>query len=127
MKHLPSIFCLSLIFLLSLFTLLPIPALLSKKNHDNMPYLTYLSQKEIALLQTQTPPLWDKISKNQPISVYDVILLQNLEFSSEVIIAIIAQTKTQFLLSIHEIILLQKQGVPFPVINYMIKTKRTTP
>ena len=87
------------------------------KNHGSLA----LPAEDVHVLKAHHPALLKKIKGSLAITVDDVIALQQLGFTSDIMIMIINYTESRFLLSTNDILRLQAEGVPFKVINYMIR------
>ena len=85
-------------------------------------HMLALSAEDIFFLDQQDPYLLKKINKGTSITLMDVIHMQTAGLSAPTMIVIIQNSHTKFNLSTTDIIRLQTEGVPFKVINFMIKT-----
>ena len=81
-----------------------------------------LPDEDIRLLKNHDPLLLKKIRDHLAITIDDIITLQQLGFTSDIVILIINHTDSHFQLSTVDVLRLQAEGVPFKVINYMIRT-----
>ena len=82
--------------------------------------LTFVSSVQAASTSVAIPAV-APAPATRAITVDDVIALQQLGFTSDIMIMIINYTESRFLLSTNDILRLQAEGVPFKVINYMIR------
>ncbi len=85
-----------------------------------------LSQADLQILTKHNSHthILKKIERKKAISINEIIELNAINISTDTIISIIDHCKSSFTLTISEIIHLQMEGIPFKVINYMIKSKR---
>ena len=81
-----------------------------------------LPDEDFQLLKCHHPQLLKKIRDHLMVNIDDIIVLQQLGFTSDIVIMIINHTDSHFQLSTVDILRLQAEGVPFKVINYMIRT-----
>ena len=81
-----------------------------------------LTEEDILALQTQQPTILLRITKCEQIKLDDIIYMQVLGISPSTIIKIIEYTKSNFALTTSDIVRLQAEGVPFKVINYMMRS-----
>ena len=84
--------------------------------------LLALSNEDLFLLNKHTPTLVQKIAAPMTISIEDVIKMQEIGIGPDSMIQIIQHTKSRFSLNTSDVIRLQVEGLPFSVINYMIRT-----
>ncbi len=89
---------------------------LSQKNSLSLP------EDDLLLLKEHGPQILKKITETTPISIDEVIFLQQLGFTSDILIRLISHTGSRFELTTSDVLRLQAEGVPFKVINYMIRT-----
>ena len=102
----------------------------SKSNMPTKPVGTTYSQKQglsipdedLQLLMEHGPQILKKIKDPMPMSIDDIISMQQLGFTSDILIRIINHTGSRFELTTADVLRLQAEGVPFKVINYMIRT-----
>ena len=121
---------------ISLIYLLPLTLLLSSCNHKKGDDETSTKQTEVSALQKlplsmpeedyeilkeHSPEILKKISHPTPVTIEDVISLQHLGFTSDILIRVINHTNSHFELTTTDVLRLQAEGVPFKVINYMIR------
>ena len=81
-----------------------------------------LPEEDVHLLKVHSPDLLKKIRGPLAMTIDDIITLQRLGFTSDIVIMIINYTDSHFQLATADILRLQAEGVPFKVINYMIRT-----
>jgi hypothetical protein len=81
-----------------------------------------LPDEDMQLLKDHSPQILKKIKEPTPINIDDIISMQQLGFTSDILIRIINHTKSRFQLTTADVLRLQAEGVPFKVINYMIRT-----
>lgn len=81
-----------------------------------------LPDEDMMLLKNYSPTLLKKIREHLAVTLDDIIALQQLGFTSDIVILIINHTDSHFQLSTVDVLRLQAEGVPFKVINYMIRT-----
>lgn len=81
-----------------------------------------LPDEDIQLLKEHSPQILKKIKDPTPMSIDDIISMQQLGFTSDILIRIINFTGSRFQLTTVDVLRLQAEGVPFKVINYMIRT-----
>ncbi len=81
-----------------------------------------LPDEDVVLLKNHYPALLKKIRDHLAVTLDDIIALQQLGFTSDIVILIINHTDSHFELSTVDVLRLQAEGVPFKVINYMIRT-----
>lgn len=94
----------------------------SMKMNPTKAQMLALSEQDITLLDEHHPEILRKIHKREKISMQDVIAMHEIFISPDSMILIIEYTKSLFTLSTSDVIRLQAEGVPFKVINYMIRT-----
>jgi hypothetical protein len=120
----------------SLIFLLPLMILLNSCNNKNDMDETGTKQTQVSamqklplsmpeedyeILKEHSPEILKKISHPTPVTIEDVISLQHLGFTSDVLIRVINHTNSHFELTTTDVLRLQAEGVPFKVINYMIR------
>ena len=88
----------------------------SQKNSLTLP------DEDLQLLMEHSPQILQKIKDPTPMNIDDIISLQQLGFTSDLLIRIINHTGSHFELTTGDVLRLQAEGVPFKVINYMIRT-----
>jgi hypothetical protein len=88
---------------------------LTQKNNLSLP------DDDLLLLKEHGPQILKKIHETTPISIDEVIFLQQLGFTSDILIRLISHTGSRFQLTTGDVLRLQAEGVPFKVINYMIR------
>jgi len=81
-----------------------------------------LPEEDVQLLKVHEPQLFKKIRDHIAMTIDDIISLQKLGFTSDIVIMIINYTESRFHLSTIDVLRLQSEGVPFKVINYMIRS-----
>ncbi len=81
-----------------------------------------LPDEDMQLLKEHSPQILKKIKDPTPMSIDDIISMQQLGFTSDILIRIINFTGSRFQLTTVDVLKLQAEGVPFKVINYMIRT-----
>ena len=81
-----------------------------------------LSTEDIFYLNRHSPKVLEKIDGAIPLNLNDVIAMHIAGVSTESMISIIDHTHTRFELTTNDVIRLQMEGVPFRVINHMIKS-----
>lgn len=84
--------------------------------------LLSLSNEDLFLLNKHSPQVIEKIADTKSVSIDDVIKMQEIGIRAESIIQIIQHTKSRFSLNTSDVIRLQVEGLPFSVINFMIRT-----
>ncbi|MBM3192634.1 MAG: hypothetical protein FJZ59_00175 [Chlamydiae bacterium] len=82
----------------------------------------FLPDEDMQLLKNHNPQILKKIKEPTPINIDDIISMQQLGFTSDILIRIINHTQSRFQLTTADVLRLQAEGVPFKVINYMIRT-----
>ncbi|MCH9612364.1 MAG: hypothetical protein S4CHLAM102_08510 [Chlamydiia bacterium] len=81
-----------------------------------------LNSEDQKFLQLTSPDTLKKINEGRPIDLYDVIAMHEAGMSGDVIIQIMQKTDSHFKLRTNQVIRLQSEGIPFKVINFMIRT-----
>ena len=81
-----------------------------------------LPEEDVQLLKVHEPQIFKKIRDHISMTIEDIISLQKLGFTSDVVIMIINYTDSKFHLSTIDVLRLQSEGVSFKVINYMIRS-----
>ncbi len=81
-----------------------------------------LPDEDLLLLKEHSPQILKKIKDPTPMSIDDIISMQQLGFTSDILIRIINYTGSRFELTTVDVLRLQAEGVPFKVINYMIRS-----
>lgn len=81
-----------------------------------------LSLEDISILNEQDPLILKKIDKNKELSIEDIIKMHVVGISADAMILILEYTNTHLTLTTSDVIRLQIEGVPFKVINHMIRT-----
>lgn len=81
-----------------------------------------LNREDMEILHRINVKTLHKIEKGQTLEVNDVIALQHSGIESEAMIQLLVMTHSHFQLTTADIIKLQGEGVPFRVINFMIRT-----
>ena len=81
-----------------------------------------LPDEDMQLLREHSPQILNKIKDPTPMSIDDIISMQQLGFTSDILIRIINYTGSRFELTTVDVLRLQAEGVPFKVINYMIRS-----
>ncbi len=82
----------------------------------------YLSRDDVQILERISSKTLDKIRKGNTLDFNDVISMQRSGIQSDTMIQLLLITHSKFTLTTADIIKLQTEGVPFKVINFMIRT-----
>ncbi len=98
-----------------------IPSKQADSNYSQKTSL-FLPDEDIQLLKEHSPQILKKIKDPTPMSIDDIISMQQLGFTSDILIRIINYTGSRFQLTTVDVLRLQAEGVPYKVINYMIRT-----
>ncbi len=98
-----------------------IPTKQTESNYSQKNSLS-LPDEDLQILMDHSPQILQKIKNPTPVSIDDIISLQQLGFTSDILIRIINHTGSRFELTTSDVLRLQAEGVPFKVINYMIRT-----
>ncbi len=98
-----------------------IPSKQSETNYSQKNSLL-LPDEDLQLLKEHHPQILKKIKDPTPMNIDDIISLQQLGFTSDILIRIINYTGSKFELTTVDVLRLQAEGVPFKVINYMIRS-----
>lgn len=85
-------------------------------------HLLALTEEDLLYLNYHNPSLLEKIDRCEKLSLDDIINLYILGLSSETMILILDYTSSHFTLSTSDVLKLQTEGVPFKVINHMIRS-----
>lgn len=88
----------------------------------NQPKQIALESEDIHFLQLTSPTTLKKVQKGKAIDMYDVIAMYASGMQPEKIIQIIDRTNSTFSLTTNQVIRLQTEGIPFKVINHMIRS-----
>jgi hypothetical protein len=80
-----------------------------------------MPEEDYEILKEHSPDILQKISHPTPVTIEDIISLQQLGFTSDILIRVINHTGSHFELTTTDVLRLQAEGVPFKVINYMIR------
>ena len=81
-----------------------------------------LTSEDIAILHQYTPMIISKLEIRKAMSLEDIIRMHELGLTEDSLILIVEHTRTQFNLTTSDVIRLQMEGIPFKVINHLIKT-----
>jgi hypothetical protein len=81
----------------------------------------YLTRGDIEVLQRVSNKTLDRIQKGQLLEFSDIISMQRSGIQTDTMIQVLLFTHSKFNLTTTEIIQLQTEGVPFKVINFMIR------
>lgn len=90
--------------------------------HRSQRNIISLPEEDLQLLKNHDPQILTKIRELAQITIDDIIVMQQLGFTSDMLILIINYTESRFQLSTIDVLRLQAEGVSFKVINYMIRT-----
>lgn len=82
----------------------------------------YLTYDDILVLERVSHKTLDRIRKGQVLEFSDIVSMQHSGIQPDTMIQVLLFTESKFNLTTVEIIQLQSEGVPFKVINFMIRT-----
>lgn len=85
-------------------------------------HLLRLSSEDIQVLSLHSPKTLNKIMKGDCICLEELIKMHEAGLSPESLVLIIDHTKSRFTLTTSDVIRLQMEGIPFKVINHLIKS-----
>lgn len=84
--------------------------------------LLRLSSEDLQILSVHCPKTLGKIMKCDSITLEELIKLHEVGLTPDSLVLILEHTKSRCNLTTSDVIRLQMEGIPFKVINYLIKS-----